>query len=68
MSIITDDYIDEKVEEVTEILDDYDVMAHDAETIINIIENLGTMLIEAQKMGKRVTKGQDVKGSSATTT
>ena len=61
---ITDDFIDEKIETVTEILDDYDVMAHDAETIINIIENLGTMLIEAQKMGKR----KNAKGSTTTST
>lgn len=61
---ITDDFIDEKIETVTEILDDYDVMTHDAEIIINIIENLGTMLIEAQKMGK----SKNAKGSTTTPT
>lgn len=49
-----DDFVESKVDEISEILDDYDVFDHDAETIIEIVRELGRLLQEAVDENKRL--------------
>lgn len=50
----TEEMIEEKVEQIKEILDDYDVMEHDVETVIGNIEHLGYLLSESYKVGRQL--------------
>lgn len=49
-----DDFVESKVDEISEILDDYDVFDHDAEAIIEIVRELGRLLQEAVDENKRL--------------
>lgn len=50
----SEEMIESKVEEIKEILGDYDVMAHDAETVIDFIEYMGKLLSESYKIGRQL--------------
>ena len=49
----TDELVESKIAEIEEILDDYDVMAHDVETVVGIVEHIGTLLADACKTGRQ---------------
>lgn len=52
--ILNDDFLDSKIEEVTDILESYDVFEHDIDTITEIIEHIGKLWIDACKTGRQL--------------
>jgi len=52
--ITSSELVESKIDEVKEILDDYDVMTHDVETVVEIMEHLGALLAQSFKTGRQL--------------
>ena len=52
--IDVEDFVESKVDEIEEILDDYDVFPHDTEAIVGIVREIGQLLKDAVEENRKL--------------
>ena len=52
--IDVEDFVESKIDEIEEILDDYDVFPHDTEAIVGIVREIGQLLKDAVEENRKL--------------